>query len=363
MFANVQRYILLFCLIVFWGCKTKTEQTQAVIVDITESVYAPGVIKSENQYQVHSTVSGLLQKILVQEGDVVKKGDPLFVISNETSRLNAENARLAADFAELSSQQNRTNELKANVALAQQKMQSDSVLMLRQRGLWAQQIGSKVELELKELAFSSSKTAYETAVFRYNDLLKQLRFSSAQSQKNLSITKALQQDYTIRSQSDGRVYDIPLNQGDIVTPQTTLAIVGDADRFLIELQVDENDIVSIRTGQKIILSMDSYKGQTFEAKVDKISPIMNQQSRTFLIDARFTRQPEILFPNLSLEANIIIRTKAKALTIPRSYLLKDSFVLMSNQENRKVETGLKDYERIEIISGLTADDVILKPQK
>ncbi len=363
MFAFAQRNILLFCLIVFLGCKTKTEQTHPVLEDITESVYAPGVIKSENQYQVHSTVNGLLQKIFVKEGDVVKKGDPLFLISNETSRLNLENARLAADFAEMSSQQNRINELKANAALALQKMQNDSVLMLRQRGLWAQQIGAKVDVELRELAFFSSKTAYETAVFRYNDLLKQLRFSSAQSQKNLSISKALQQDYTIRSQSDGRVYNIPLNQGDIVTPQTTLAIVGDADRFLIELQVDENDIVRIRTGQKIILSMDSYKGQTFEAVMDKISPIMNEQSRTFLAEARFTKQPEILFPNLSLEANIIIRTKAQALTIPRSYLLKDSFVLMSNQENRKVGTGLKDYERIEILSGLAVDDVILKPEK
>lgn len=67
---------------------------------ITESAYASGIIKSKNQYQVFSTVGGLIQKILVREGDIVKKGDALFLVQNETTRLQAENAKLSADFAD-----------------------------------------------------------------------------------------------------------------------------------------------------------------------------------------------------------------------------------------------------------------------
>jgi len=59
-------------------------------------------------------------------------------------------------------------------------------------------------------------------------------------------------------------------------------------------------------GQKIILSLDSYKGQSFEAVVTKISSIMNERTRSFLITAEFTIKPPSIFPNLSVEANIII---------------------------------------------------------
>lgn len=363
MFATLQRYIFLLLLAFGAGCKDKTEQIQPVLENITESVYAPGVIKSKNQYQVHSTVSGLLLKILVAEGDLVKKGDPLFLLSNASSRLNTENARLAADYAALSVQGDRLDEMKANVELAKQKMQNDSVLWQRQKGLWAQQIGSKVELELKELAYSSSKTAYETTVSRYKELKKQLNFTAAQSQKNLSISKTLESDFTVRSQADGRVYSILIENGEIVTPQMPLAVVGDAREYIIELQVDEYDIVKMKKGQKILVSLDSYKGQVFEAVLEKINPIMNERSRTFVVEAVFTKAPEVLYPNLTAEANIVTRTKEQALTIPRAFLVGDSFVVLADKEQRKVETGLKDYRKIEILSGLTTSDVILKPAK
>ncbi len=361
----ISNRLLIPVLLLFFlpGCKTKTEETQPVLQNITESVYAPGVVKSKNQYEVHATVSGLLRQILVDEGSLVKKGDPLFVLSNETSRLNTENARLAAENAAFGAQDNRLNELKVGIDLARQKMQSDSVLMTRQRGLWAQQIGSKVDLELKELAYNSSKTAYETAVFRYNELRKQLQFAAAQSQKSLSISKTMEGDYTVRSRTDGRVYNISIDNGEIVTPQLPLAVIGDASDYYLELQVDEYDIVRMSVGQKILVSMDSYKGQTFEAAVSKINPIMDERSRTFIVEATFTQKPEVLYPNLTVEANILIRTKQQALTIPRSYLVQDSFVVLKNNEKRRVQTGLKDYQKIEVLSGLTGTDVIIKPVK
>ena len=107
--------------------------------------------------------------------------------------------------------------------------------------------------------------------------------------------------------------------------------------------------------------MDSYKGQTFEAVVQKINPLMNDRSKSFTIDAVFTRQPPALYPNLTCEANIVIQQKEKALTIPRSYLMAGDFVMLANKEKRKVTTGLKDYQQVEITGGLSATDFIIKP--
>lgn len=350
-------------MLLFAACKKSAEQVQPKTENITESVYASGVIKSKNQYDVHSTVSGLLQQTLVKEGSLVKKGDPIFIVSGETSRLNTENARLAAEFAAIQSQQDKLNELRANIDLARQKLRNDSLLMARQQSLWAQQIGSKVELEARELAFSSSKTALETAVLRYNELRRQLQFSAEQSKKNLSISQALQNDFTVKSLTDGRVYTILVENGEIVTPQMPLAVVGDASEYYVELQVDEFDIVRLRPGQKVLLSLDSYKGQSFEAVIDRIHPIMNERSRTFVVEAIFVRKPEVLYPNLTAEANIMMQTKQQVLTIPRAFLVQDSFVMLKNKEKRRVVTGLKDYQKVEILSGLSASDIIIQPEK
>ena len=88
---------------------------------------------------------------------------------------------------------------------------------------------------------------------------------------------------------------------------------------------------------------------------------MNELSRTFTVVADFVQKPPTLYPNLSTEANIVIQTKEKAMTIPRTYLVGDSLVILADNSKRKVETGLKDYLKVEITSGLSAGETILKP--
>jgi multidrug efflux pump subunit AcrA (membrane-fusion protein) len=158
------------------------------------------------------------------------------------------------------------------------------------------------------------------------------------------------------------VYSLIKEPGEMVSPQTPLAVIGDATLFLLEMQIDEYDIAKIKLGQTVLLTMDSYKGQMFEAKVSKIIPLMNERSKSFTVEAEFVKQPPVLYPNLTAEANIIIRSKENALIIPRSYLLNDSFVRVGKNKIKKVVTGLKDYQKVEIVNGLTFHDVIFKPR-
>lgn len=343
------------------SCGSKQEKTKPTVESITESVYASGIIKSKNQYQVFASVNGLLMQSLVSEGSIVKKGDLLFIIQNNAAQLNKENARLAAEFADLKANQDKLNDLKINIELAKSKLVNDSLLYFRQKKLWEENIGSKVEYEQREIAYKNSLTAYNSAKLRLNDLQKQLEFSSKQSKKNLEISTTLLNDFLVRSNIDGKVYSVLKETGEIVSPQLPLAIIGDAEKFLLELQIDEYDIVKIKVGQKVLLIMDSYKDKLFEAVVSRIVPIMNERSRSFLVEAEFVVAPETLYPNLTAEANIIIQTKENALTIPRTYLLNDSLVILENKEIKKVKTGLKDYNKVEVVEGINAETVILKP--
>jgi HlyD family secretion protein len=80
-------------LLFLFACTNKQEAIQPQEEGITESVYASGIVKSKNQYQVFSTVTGLLSEILVKEGDTVVQGTTLFRLNRNTAKLNLENAQ------------------------------------------------------------------------------------------------------------------------------------------------------------------------------------------------------------------------------------------------------------------------------
>lgn len=353
--------IFLLFLVLFSACQSSEETIKPEIKPVSQSVYASGIIKSENQYQAYSTVSGIILEIYVQEGDSVKAGQPILRVSNEVQQLNLENARLNDEFNNLSANQGKLNEAAESIDFLRNKMKNDSSLFARQQKLWEQNVGTKIELEQRELAFQNSKNAYHAAIIRYNDLKRQLNFASKQAKKNLNISQSQAQDFIVKSQMDGVVYNLNKSVGELVSPQIPLATIGANNRFILEMQVDEYDILMLKPGQKVIVKLDSYKDEVFEAKVSKINPLMDERSKTFLVEAQFIKYPDRIYPNISFEASILIKSKDKALLIPRKYLLNDSTVLKANGDTTRVKTGLKDYQMIEILSGINKDDELKKP--
>jgi HlyD family secretion protein len=349
--------------ILLYACAGKMVKVKPTTETITESIYASGVIKSANQYQVFSPVNGIVDQIFLNEGDSVSKGTPILTLSNETQKLNLRNAELTAQFNDLNANQGRLNEARQLLELARSKAANDSALYFRQKNLWDQQIGSRNEFEMRQLAFQNSKAAVISATVKLNDLKRQLEYSSAQAKQNLKITEELTGDYTLKSEVDGTIYSISKTKGEMVAVNSPVAVIGSDKDFILELQVDEYDILKVRLGQTVLITMDSYSGKVFEASVSKIEPIMNERSKTFQVEAIFKTRPEVLYPNITFEANIVLQQKDNAILIPRSLLINDSQVVKSNGDTVNVTIGLKDYEKVEILSGITAQDELLKPDK
>jgi HlyD family secretion protein len=356
------RVSLLGVLILMVSCSTEQVTVKPIVKTITESVYASGILKSQNQYSVFSNVSGIIKQVFVVENDSVVIGSPLFNIVNESQILAEKNALLNADFNTLSSNKGKLQEAQANINFAKQKMQSDELMLTRQQNLWSKGIGSKVELEQREITLVNSKTTYQSALQKYNDLQKSLNFSAQQAQNNLRISRKNTSDYIVKSSINGKVYQINLHKGEMISPQIPLAIIGDTKTYILEMQVDEYDIVSVKMGMKVLVVLNSYKDSVFSSTVTKINPIMNAQSKTFTIEAVFTKPPSVLYPSISFEANILINTKKDAMLIPRNYLHNDSIVFLKSGEQKTVRTGLKDFQMIEIISGIDKEDEIILPK-
>lgn len=349
--------ILLSCV------KSENETIKPEIRSITESVYASGIVKAVDQYEAFTSASGPIQEIFVKEGDTVDIETPILAVFSEREKLSRESAELARSFADQQANQSRIRDLELSIELAKSKMKNDSLLYLRQKNLWSKGIGTAVELEQRQLAYQTSKSSYESSLLRYRELKREVEFNSKSASKTLDISKVLESEYILKSKIKGKVYAILKEKGEMVTAQIPLAVLGSEDKFLLELQVDEYDISKVIPGQRVMVSMDSYKGEAFEAQVTQVYPIMDTKSKSFTVEAEFLKNPLRLYPNLTLEANIITAIKEKTLVIPRNYLINDERVVTESGDTLLVILGIRDYQFAEIIEGLDENTTLIKPQK
>ena len=354
----------LIMILTLWSCGEDREEFRVERSNITESVYSSVTVQPDSLYLAYAAVGGILEKNLVEEGNAVAKGDPIAQIINSTPNLNRENARLALDLA----QQNYRGDnavlksLKEQIDAAILQYSNDSLNFQRQKALWEQGIGSKAEYDNRKLAYELSRNNLSLKKSAYAQTEHELETKYRQAQNNYQTSSIAAEDFVIESKIDGTVYALYKNPGEIVTNMEPVAAVGSSTDFLIEMLVDEVDIVKISVGQRTLVALDAYPSQVFEARVSKIYPKKDERSQTFVVEALFMAPPSKLYPGLSGEGNIIIDEREVALVIPREYLVNDSLV-ETEKGQVSIKTGLRDLDRVEIVSGIDAGAVLLKPQK
>ncbi|MCB0794365.1 MAG: efflux RND transporter periplasmic adaptor subunit [Flavobacteriales bacterium] len=352
-----------FLIVALSACTEERVTTRPKEGAITESVYASGVVKALDQYVVHSQVNGILLMAYVTEGDTVEAGDPLFLIDDRSSSLASRKAEVNLAFLEKNASSNSPvlAQLRASVTRARESLENDSALYAKQMRLWEKQIGSENDLEQRRLAYTTSRANYEAALEAYAESRDRLRTELSLARSDLELSKVAEDDRTVRSWIDGVVYDVSIEKGELATTQRALAVLGSAEDFLLELNVDEYDIVRIAPGQRVLVTMDSYRGQVMEAIVTKVDPLMDERSRTFSVEAVFLKPPSRLYPNLTAEANIVIRSRQEALLLPANYVTIDDRVILASGDSVALEIGLRDLEMVEVISGIDASTVVVLP--
>ncbi len=348
----------------FISCSDSDESVYPTKTRLTESVYASAMVQPDSLYMAHAMVAGILERNLVEEGDTVTKGMPLIQITDNAQRIDTENAKLALQLAEENyrGSANRLDFLKNEIKSATLNLRNDSINYFRQKKLWEQNIGSKLQYENRKLAYEISRNDLTSLRNRYERTQKELSTQLEQARNNYRTSQIATQDFTVTSKIDGKVYALFKNQGELVNTMEPLASVGSAHDFVIELLVDEVDIVQLCVGQKALITLEAYGTEIFEATVSKIYPRKDERSQTFMVEALFDASPEVLYPGLSGEGNIVIDDKKDVLTIPKSYLVEGDKVLTS-KGLVAVVLGLQDMERVEVLEGIDEHTKILKPRE
>jgi HlyD family secretion protein len=364
----MHRFVFIIFLLVVISCKKK-QSTHAQRKNIVETVYASGKIIADSEYTVYALSAGSVIKKLIKEGDTVKKGQTLYVINYDASsaKLNAAKTNYTEASSNLSEKSRILNDLKLALDNARAKLYNDSLLYARRNKLWQQGIGTQNDVDNANMVYSTSRNLEKSAEEKYYATLNDLNVSLANAKSQLTTAQTDLNNYFIKSDNNGMVYQTYKEAGEAVRLNDAVALLGKTSNLIIKLAVDQQDIDKVKTGQEVLLKTDISGSTIYHATVTKIYPMMNEADQTFRVDALFTGSTQQPFTHSSVEANIIIQQKNDVLTVPRLALVADDSVMIKTDGKIKtvaVRTGIHTLEEVEIISGLNeSSEIILPDQK
>jgi HlyD family secretion protein len=146
-----------------------------------------------------------------------------------------------------------------------------------------------------------------------------------------------------------------------------VASIKQEETPIASVDITEVDINSIKVGQKVLMTLSSIEGQTFEGKVTGIDKIGSSESgvSNYPVIIKFDTDSELVLPNMSVDAEIVIAQKENALYVPTSAIktVNDkktvNTVKNGSSQSTEIQTGIVAGVNTEVISGLSEGDTIL----
>ncbi|HVS95324.1 MAG TPA: HlyD family efflux transporter periplasmic adaptor subunit, partial [Puia sp.] len=292
----------------------------------------------------------------------------LYTIQNDgvAAKVEAAETGFANARKNLSPESSVLSDLRLTMLSAEAKYQNDSLYYIRLRNLMEQNIGTQNNLDIAHTNFVVSDNQRRSAEARYHSTLDQLRLALKDAGSQLINARTELEHYTIRSESGGTVFQTFKENGETVRAGEMLALLGQTSGRIIRLAVDQQDIDKIATGQRVLVRTDVTGEAIYRATVTRLYPVMDQNDQTFRVDAVFADSVRQPFIHSSVEANIVIRQKARALVIPRAALVADDSVrvlLGRGVTTVAVKRGIRTLEEVEVLGGLDSLSRVLLPAK
>jgi len=341
----------------------KVETTTVERRNLEEYVFSSGLVEQEDNYTVSAKVEGIIRSLPFSEGDSVQAGEVIAVIENQVQNNQLSDARAVYEDAlrDASPNSPRLLGMQTQVRQAEEQLAFDRDLYLRYKELREKNSVSQLDLEKAELQFRASENQLEVQKKNYAELLNSLRLNVERSRAQLQTQETLLDDYELLTGASGVVIKVFKKEGELSKRGEPIARIGSGE-FRIRLYVAEEDINKVDLGDPVRVQMNTYPHRSFEARVSKIHPGFDEAEQSYVVEARFRQLPEKLFSGTQLQANIDTGQRDSVLLIPTDYILRGAFVIMEDGEERRIVTGNRNSEWTEVVSGLTGQEVIRKPE-
>jgi RND family efflux transporter MFP subunit len=335
---------------------------------LERTVVISGALAADEQVTVAVKVPGRLSLIAVDLASVVKQGDMIAQVERHDYQMRVEQA--AAAVAQVRVQlglvAEGTNdevdiEQTALVRQAKATLAEAQADVTRKRTLAQEGLATGAERESAEASFSRAESAVQTA--REEVRLRQATLRQRRSE--LRQAGQLLADTAVRAPIDGIVLRRLVNTGEYVAAGAPVAEIVRIDPLRLKLAIPERDAASVRQGQDVRVLVDG-DATAYLGKVMRLAPSLDQQNRTLLVEADLAN-PGSLRPGFLARAHIVVGS-SPAPTVPASAVVSfagvEKVLVVDGGKalEKRVKTGARVGDRVEIVSGLKVGEaVVLAP--
>ncbi len=341
--------------------------------EIVQTVTATGRIQPKTQVNISADVSAKITRLDVKEGDWVEKG--AFLVE-----LDRERHLAAVESAEASLRVTRSN-----ADVIQENMTKAGKDFVRARDLHAAGLETPAQLDAAQATLEAERARHRAAL----DQVEQARANLKQLQDDLSKTRIYAPMAGTISQLNKEVGEIALGSQ---FQEDVILVISNLQGMEAEVQVDENDVVSVSLGDSATVEVDALPGQTFRGEVTEIANTATvsgsgttDQKTEFDVKIVITDAVSRLRPGMTATAEIVTDVRPDALGVPIQAVAvrtadqlgsadgaetawrpdKDGLVelvFVADQGKvraRQVRTGIQGETHIEIVEGLAEGETIV----
>jgi membrane fusion protein (multidrug efflux system) len=289
------------------------EVTPVIRRSISSFIETNGTLEAENEVDIVSRAAGPIVELLAEESDGIRRGQTLARLDDREYRAQLEIAR---------------------VTLNEMRLAFERAKKLQEQAL------------ISPESYEEALSAYESAQARYE-------------------VDSITLEYTnIKAPFDGLVIKRYVNFAEQVGVNTPLFRISDFDPLLCPIQVPERDLPRLGIGQEAYLTIEPYPGERFEAAILRISPVVDPSTGTIKVTLA-VRSRGKLRPGMFARVFVETATRPDALVIPKTALSLDSIgdtvyvAAGPTASRREVLLGYHEGDFVEVLSGLSADELVI----
>jgi HlyD family secretion protein len=359
----------------------KVRASKAERGTIRSVVSTNGKVEPIHNFEAHAPIATTVRKLLVKEGDHVRKGQLLLQLDDDDIRTQAARAQAqvkSAAAAENALKTGGTQEevitlnsqlIKARNARDAAQHNLESLRKLEQQGA-----ASPGEVRQAQETLQSTQADLNLYEQRQKDRYSQpevahIQAQAAEAQAAYDAAEDALGKSTIRAPFDGIVYSVPVRAGAFVQAGDLLVQEADLSRVLVRAFVDEPDVGRLQIGQRVEIIWDAIPNRVWTGAVDTVPSTVklhgnrNVGEATCLIDNQDLR----LLPNINVGVTIVVAEHKDVLSLQRDALRMDDSkpyvfkIVDSHVKRQNVEFSLQNLTRVEITSGLSEGETVALP--